>query len=476
MVGKRNKRLRPDGKHIQNLTDQLEDPAQNGVRTEARPASKRRRWMANQVAEDDDQGLDAATSSRIMEAAKLQQEEMEAEEAAAHSLPGLPQSVAKGRGSSIMQQLADESDDEDGTDGFSDVGSLGGWDEAEEEEISPEDQQALAAFMAPEGQLGQQRTLADLILDKIKASKGDGGSSTVPTEELRPAGLDPKAIEVYQGVGRILHRYSAGKLPKAFKIIPNLRNWEDVLFVTEPEQWSPHSVYQATRLFISNLNAKMAQRFLALVLLPHVRQNVQDNKRLHFALFQAMKKAAFKPDAFYKGLLLPLCQSGTCTLREAVIFTAMLKRTSIPALHSAAALLRIAEMPYSGTNSFFIRVLLDKKYALPYRVVDALVDHFMRFQTEERMLPVVWHQSLLCFVQRYKHEIRAEDRAALRKLMKAQHHYQVSPEILRELDAAKPKRDKGTSIQAMELVPAVVPKAGAENLRDLPPVPMDDEF
>lgn len=32
-----------------------------------------------------------------------------------------------------------------------------------------------------------------------------------------------------------------------------------------------------------------------------------------------------------------------------------------------------AEMPYSGTNSFFLRVLLDKKYALPYRVVDALV-------------------------------------------------------------------------------------------------------
>ena len=48
-----------------------------------------------------------------------------------------------------------------------------------------------------------------------------------------------------------------------------------------------------------------AQRFLALVLLPHVRQNVQENKRLHFALFQAMKKAAFKPDAFYKVCSLP---------------------------------------------------------------------------------------------------------------------------------------------------------------------------
>ena len=101
-----------------------------------------------------------------------------------------------------------------------------------------------------------------------------------------------------------------------------------------------------------------------------------------------------------QGLLLPLCASGTCTLREAVIVSSVLRRVSVPVLHSAAALLRMAEMPYSGTTSFFIRVLLDKKYALPYRVVDALVDHFVRFRREERTLPVVWHQALLCFVQR----------------------------------------------------------------------------
>ena len=70
-----------------------------------------------------------------------------------------------------------------------------------------------------------------------------------------------------------------------------------------------------------------------------------------------------------QGLLLPLCQSGDCNLREAVIVSSVLKRVSLPVLHSAAALLRIADMAYSGTNSFFIRVLLDKKYALPYRVV-----------------------------------------------------------------------------------------------------------
>lgn len=78
--------------------------------------------------------------------------------------------------------------------------------------------------------------------------------------------------------------------------------WLQVLFLTEPETWSPHATYQATRLFISNLNARLAQRFLALVLLPTVRQDIRENQRLHFALFQALKKAAYKPDAFYKVL------------------------------------------------------------------------------------------------------------------------------------------------------------------------------
>lgn len=293
-------------------------------------------------------------------------------------------------------------------------------------------------------------------------------------EEAIPDGLDPKVVEVYRGVGQVLSRYTAGKVPKAFKVIPNLRNWEEVLYLTEPNTWSPHAVYQATRLFVSNLNQKMAQRFLTLVLLPHIRHDIRENKRLHFALFQAMKKATYKAGAFYKGLLLPLCASGTCTLREAVIFTSVIRRTSIPVLHSAAAMLRIAEMEYSGTNSFFIRVLLDKKYALPYRVIDALVDHFTRFRSEERQLPVVWHQALLCFIQRYKNEIRSEDKAALRALCKAQFHYQVTPEVLREIDASRARGEQPNGTQAMAVQRTQVGAHVKEDIRNLAPVIMVD--
>ncbi len=44
-------------------------------------------------------------------------------------------------------------------------------------------------------------------------------------------------------------------------------------------------------------------------------------------------------------------------------------------------------------------ILQDKKYALPYRVVDALVHHFLKFRNESRELPVLWHQCFLTFSQ-----------------------------------------------------------------------------
>lgn len=109
-------------------------------------------------------------------------------------------------------------------------------------------------------------------------------------------------------VGKLLSRYTNGKIPKAFKHIPAIELWEDVLYLTEPENWSPNAMFQATKIFSSNLSVKKAQRFYTLVLLPRVREDIRKNKRLHFALYQALKKSLYKPAAFFKGVLLPLCQ------------------------------------------------------------------------------------------------------------------------------------------------------------------------
>ena len=101
--------------------------------------------------------------------------------------------------------------------------------------------------------------------------------------------------------------------------------------------------------------------------------------------------------------------------------------------HSAAALLRLCQMTYSGTTSLFIRILVNKKYSLPRRVIDGLVQHFCSFINETREMPVVWHQSLLVFAQRYKLEVSTEQRESLKELLKVHMHHQITQEVRREL-------------------------------------------
>jgi len=87
-------------------------------------------------------------------------------------------------------------------------------------------------------------------------------------------------VAAYKKLGIVLRSYRSGKLPKAFKVIPMVSNWEELLFLTTPDRWSRHAVYEATKIFASNLNAKMAQRFYSVVLLASVRKNIAQYKKL----------------------------------------------------------------------------------------------------------------------------------------------------------------------------------------------------
>jgi len=284
------------------------------------------------------------------------------------------------------------------------------------------------------------KKLGEILMEKLTEKR------TEIESQLSDAGLvmkklDPRVEAMYEGVKEVLSKYRSGKLPKAFKLIPRLTNWEQVLAITDPNVWSAAAMYQATRIFTSNLKEKMAQRFFNLVLLPRVRDDIAEYKKLNFHLYQALRKALFKPGAFMKGILIPLCESGTCTLREAIIIGSVVAKNSVPLLHAAAAMLKIAEIDYSGANSIFLRIILDKKYALPYRVIDAVVFHFLKFEKEKRLLPVLWHQALLVFTQRYKEYMSSEQKEALLNLLKAHSHQQITPEIRRELMNSKCRDD-----------------------------------
>lgn len=146
----------------------------------------------------------------------------------------------------------------------------------------------------------------------------------------------------------------------------------------------------------------------------------------------------YKPAAFFKGILFALCKDD-CSLREAAIVASVLTRVSIPVHHAAVAIHKLAQQQsYSGATSVFLRTLLNKKYALPRPVLSSLVSHFASFEHYEDELPVLWHQALLVFVERYKGMIQADEtsREALRRVMKKHFHHKITPEIRRELFGA----------------------------------------
>ena len=316
------------------------------------------------------------------------------------------------------------------------------------DQVDPAEEAAMAAFLqgGSESAKPQQHTLADIILKKIadkekladSVAVGSGSVGDAAALANGPQGLPDNVVKAYREIGHWMSHYKTGKIPKAFKIIPHLSNWEEVLYLTNPLDWSPNAMLVATKLFASSTNSKMAQRFFNLVLLPAVREDIYNNNRLNFHYYFALRKAFYKPAAWFKGILIPLAESN-CTVREAVIVSSILSKTSIPVLHASAALVKLATMnPWYVTTSIFMGALIRKKYSFPYKVVTILVDHFCNFTNDFRTLPLVWHLAMLGFVQRYKYDITDPAKERFKKLMKA-HTHQITEEIRRELFQAPPK-------------------------------------
>lgn len=312
----------------------------------------------------------------------------------------------------------------------------------EEVSLSPEDQAILQQFEQTTEAVPSDKLLADLVMEKLQKF------SATQTADSSLSQIHPKVQESFKKIGQLLARYRSGKLPKAFKVIPALKNWQQILFLTEPLSWTPHAVFEGTKIFCSTMSTEKAQVYLEFVLLPHFLNEIQRNKRISVQVYQAIFKSIYKPSAFFKGIVFPLLQSTQqCTLKVAAILASIIGNSSIPALHASAALVHLTKQPgeFSGATGIVLRALLDKKYALAYRVIDHLANYFLSFLSDKRILPVLWHQALLVFCQRYKNDLTKEQRESIVKLVSAKGHYLIGSEVCRELEGSICSRDLSNS-------------------------------
>lgn len=125
----------------------------------------------------------------------------------------------------------------------------------------------------------------------------------------------------------MLSRYKSGPLPKPFKILPTLPAWARILALTHPENWSPQGCYAATRMFVSMMKPPQARVFLEGVLLDAIREDIRmtkegsrkakNHRKLNVHYYESLKRALYKPAAFFKGIVFPLLQVGfhACLVR-----------------------------------------------------------------------------------------------------------------------------------------------------------------
>lgn len=177
----------------------------------------------------------------------------------------------------------DDDEEEDGA-GYDDEWEDEGVEEIEEVvEVDEADAALFERFCGSGGGAGaggddsdgegpeQRPSLADIILAKISehearaaaAGSSGGRGALADGGQQQAQALPPKVIEVYTQVGLLLSRYKSGRLPKAFKIIPTLRNWEEILYLTRPDKWTPHATFEATKIFAAQ-NSNQAQRCVSL--------------------------------------------------------------------------------------------------------------------------------------------------------------------------------------------------------------------
>ena len=249
--------------------------------------------------------------------------------------------------------------------------------------------------------------------------------------------INQKIVEAYKLVGEVLRTYTSGKLPKAFNILSSTEDWEDLVNITEPYNWTPQAMYEAIIQF-SSADSSIGTIFYEKYLVPALRSDIKKNKKLNIHYYNCLKRALFRPSAFFKGIILPM--SKTLSGKEASIIGSILRKCSIPNNHASAAIVKLSELCKNDKKGvsvgalFFMRLLLVKKYAFPKEVKECLVKFFMGYYNFDKdKLPVLWHQTFLCFVQHYKLDLTEEEKMNLKDLNNKIGHHIIQTEIAKEL-------------------------------------------
>lgn len=166
----KQKRVRIE-RHELSLAEQMENPEEGTRkikegRSEKRLKSKPSKRRQEQPDSDEDAGEDAMIpkdlSGRILQTAREQQAEIDADERQKTSMGTTQTALA-----AAIQSLGKSGHDSDSEEELSEDNG-DDWEDDWEDEMNAEDEAILAAFMTPGTDGRKQKTLSDVIFEKIR--------------------------------------------------------------------------------------------------------------------------------------------------------------------------------------------------------------------------------------------------------------------------------------------------------------------
>ena len=229
-----------------------------------------------------------------------------------------------------------------------------------------------------------------------------------------------KIIKILERTGLILKIYKSGKLPKIMKIIPIFKNFEEILWFTRPDTWTPQALFVITRVFLATLKPFQLERFLTMILIPRFQEGIfLGKKKLSIHIFMALKITSKYSKFFFSFVINPLVKKQNCTLKESIILSALISKMSFPLEVISHFLSHFLNKNFSKTKFIILNSILNKNYLLPVRIIDLILDFFI--QNDFSKVISFSQKCFLSFLRNYSCFFSREDTYKIRKKKFSKH-------------------------------------------------------
>jgi essential nuclear protein 1 len=225
--------------------------------------------------------------------------------------------------------------------------------------------------------------------------------------------LKPKLLKLLERASLFLRVYRSGKLPKILRILPNLKNFEEILWLTRPDIWSEQAIVVLTRFFQPKLDKNQLSRYYSLVLAPRFQESIFKPKSYSVHIEKAIKISIKCPSIFFSSIILPMCESDRCSNKEGVVISSIIWKYKFPRSVIMSALIRLTKDPITSAKCMLLRVIISKNYLISLRIIDLLIDFF---SLNIKKTSPHYKNLLLVFLRNYFDSLSNEDKKKVFKL------------------------------------------------------------